>query len=502
MPADATQRAPRQAVALPKVATHVDGLDAVLHGGLPAGRVTLLWGGPGCGKSLLALEWLYRGAVTGEPGILVLFEEGAAAVRQNALTLGWDLAPLEQAGTLWLLEGFLDPAMVLAGDFDLQGLFAVLGGQAQRLGARRVVLDGVDMLTRLLADPQHERNELYALHRWLLDRGLTALLTMKEMPEHGALASYAFLDFMADCVIKLEQHSAAQVNTRRLQVLKYRGSGFGRNEYPYVIMEDGVHLLPISAVALVQQPLGDLVPSGPPGLDPVLGGGYRRGASFLLAGAPGTGKTTLACAILQAACARGEKVLFLAFEESDAAIVANMRSPGIDLRPALQAETLRFHTALPESMGVEEHLFRALHALRTFQPHLVVVDALSSTLRMGTAQAAFEYALRLLLACKERGLTCLFTNQITEAGAEDVFAGVGVSSLADIVVVLRAVERDHTLRRTLLVRKSRGAAASLQVYEFRITDQGIAVRGAVSGARPSRGHTRRPGARGRPGPAR
>ena len=241
MPSGDTNGAPRQAVALPKVATHVDGLDVVLHGGLPAGRTTLLSGGPGCGKSLLALEFLYRGALAGEPGILVLFEEGATAVRRNALTLGWDLVSLEHAGTLWLLEGSLDPAVVLAGDFDLQGLLAVLGGQAARLGARRVVLDGVDVLTRILADPQRERSELYGLHRWLLDRGLTAILTMKETPEHGPLPSYAFLDFMADCVIKLDQRFAAQINTRRLQVLKYRGSGFGRNEYPYVIMDDGVH---------------------------------------------------------------------------------------------------------------------------------------------------------------------------------------------------------------------------------------------------------------------
>jgi circadian clock protein KaiC len=248
--------------------------------------------------------------------------------------------------------------------------------------------------------------------------------------------------------------------------------------------------------------LGDLVPSGIPGLDPVLGGGYRRGASFLLAGAPGTGKTTLASSIVQAACAQGDRALCIAFEESEAAIVANMLSPGIDLRPALQAETLRFQTALPESTGVEEHLFRALHALRTFQPHLVVVDALSSTLRMGMAQAAFEYAIRLLHACKECSLTCLFANQITEAGAEDVFAGVSVSSLADIVMVLRAVESDHTLRCTLLVRESRGAAASLQAHEFRITDRGIDVLGVASGARPSKGPARRPSARGRGGQAR
>jgi circadian clock protein KaiC len=423
------------------------------------------------------LEFLYRGALAGDPGILVIFEERASAVRQHALTLGWDLALLEQNGKLFVLEGTIDPAAILAGDFDLHALLAIIGGQAQALGAKRLVIDAVDVLTRLYRDPERAQSELSAFHRWWTNRELATLLTMKMLQDQTPLPGYEFLDFLADCVIRLDQRSINQVNTRRLQVVKYRGSSFGRNEYPYIIAEDGLHLLPVSSVTLTQQPLGAVVSSGSVELDELLGGGYKCGSSVLLTGTPGTGKTTLASTFVQAACTRGDHVLFLAFEEAVEAVIANMLSPGIDLRPALQAGTLRFVTALPEAMGAEEHLFCALRMIAAFQPRLVVVDALSSALRMGSEQAAFEYAMRLLIACKERGITCLFTNQLLRVEEESAFTGIGVSSLVDTIILLRLVDRGSMLRRTLLVRKMRGAAHSVYYHEFRITDRGIAVLG-------------------------
>ena len=277
-------------------------------------------------------------------------------------------------------------------------------------------------------------------------------------------------------------------------MVKYRGSSFGRNEYPYIIAEDGFHLLPVSSVALTHQPLGAVVSSGSVPLDVMLGGGYKCGSSVLIAGTPGTGKTTIASTFVQAACARGETALFVTFEESEEAVIANMLSPGIDLRPARQAGTLRFLTALPEAMGAEEHLFGALRTIAAFQPRLLVVDALSSTLRMGTEQAAFEYAIRLLIACRERGLTCLFTNQLLSAAEESAYAGVGVSSLVDTIILLRFVENEGRLRRTLLVRKVRGAAHSVQCHEFCITDRGIEVLDVYRG-----GNGVRAGRRVRPG---
>ena len=476
------EEALRQAIALPKVPTQIEGLDEILNGGIPAGGTTLVWGGAGCGKSILGLEFLYRGALAGEPGILVVFEERAQAVRQHALTLGWDLAPLEQGGKLFVLEGVIDPTTILAGDFDLHALLAIIAGRSQSMGAKRIVIDAVDVLTRLYRDPWREQSEIYTLHRWLADRKMTTILTMKVLHHQTPLPGYEFLDFMADCVIKLDQRSNNQVSTRRLQVIKYRGSSFGRNEYPYIIAEDGIHLLPVSSVVLTQQTPGDVVSTGSAQLDAMLEGGYKRGTSVLVPGAPGTGKTTIASTFAQAACARGEKTLFLAFEESAQAIIANMLSPGIDLRPALQADTLRFVTAMPEAMGAEDHLFVALREVAVFQPRLVIADALSALMRMGTEQAAFEYAMRLMVACKDRGITCLFTNQLAGAAAENSFAGVGISSLVDTVILLRFAESGGMLHRTLLIRKVRGAAHSAQCHEFRITHRGLELLGIYTGS--------------------
>jgi circadian clock protein KaiC len=482
-----------QAVELPKVATRIDGLDEVLHGGIPLGGTTLVWGGPGCGKSVLGLEFLYRAALAGEPGILVVFEERAEAVRRHALTLGWDLAPLEHAGKLFLLEGAVDPAAILAGDFDLQGLISIIGARAESLGANRIVIDAVDALTRLYRDPWREQSEIYTLQRFLSGHGMTTVLTMKVLNQNP-LPGYEFLDFMADCVIKLDQRSNNQINTRRLQVIKYRGSSFGRNEYPYIIAEDGIHLLAISSMILTRQAREDVISSGSAQLDCLLGGGYKRGSSLLIPGLPGTGKTTVASTFAQAGHGRDEKTLFLAFEESEEAVVANMLSPGIDLRPALQTGNLRFLTVMPEAMGAEEHLFLALREIAAFQPRLVIVDALSSVLRMGTEQAAFDYAIRLLLACKERGITCLFTNQLFSAEEETAFAGNGISSLIDTVILLRFAERSGMLHRTLILRKVRGAAHSVQCHEFCITERGFEVLGVYTG-----NHGVRPGRHGRPG---
>jgi circadian clock protein KaiC len=305
---------------------------------------------------------------------------------------------------------------------------------------------------------------------------------MKVLHYQTLLPGYEFLDFMADCVIKLDQRSNNQVSTRRLQVIKYRGSSFGRNEYPYIIADDGIHLLPVSSVVLTQQAPGDVVSSGSAQLDAMLQGGYKRGTSVLVPGAPGTGKTTIASTFAQAACARGEKTLFLAFEESEQAVIANMLSPGLDLRPALQAGTLRFLTAMPEAMGAEDHLFGALREVAAFQPRLVIADALSALMRMGTEQAAFEYAMRLVVACKERRITCLFTNQLVGAAAENSFAGVGISSLVDAVILLRFAESGGMLHRTLLIRKVRGAAHSAQCHEFRITNRGLELLGVYTGS--------------------
>jgi circadian clock protein KaiC len=458
---------------LPKVPTGIAGLDMVLAGGLPAGRLTLVNGGPGSGKSVMGLQCLLNGALAGEPGILVMFEERAAAVRRNAWSRGWDLASLEQKNRLYLLDARLNPEAVISGDFSIKGLLAVLGQKIKTMRARRVVLDAVDVLLQMYDSPMRERKELYALHEWLLDRGLTTIMTAKTIPQEEAPSRYAFLDFMADCVIQVDQRVTGQVATRRLRVMKYRGSAFGRNEYPFIINEDGINVIPITSGALHHRPLGPKVSSGQARLDEVLAGGYGRGASILIVGTAGAGKTTLACMFAQAACRRGERVLYLNFEESAESMVGSMLSPGLALRPLIKTGRLVVQSSLPEAMGVEEHLFQALKALDEFQPQHVVVDAISACQRMGSEHVAFEYLMRLLNACKERGITCIYLNQATGLDVVAEISGIGISSVTDTVILLRQLPIGGAMKRDLIVVKSRGSKHSEQFHEFRITDRGI-----------------------------
>ena len=460
---------------LPKVQTGIAGLDEVLSGGLPAGRMTLLNGGAGSGKSLLGLQCLLHSARAGEPGIVVLFEERAAAVRQNAWSLGWDLASLEQKNRLYLMDARLNPEAVVSGDFSIKGLLAVLGQKIKTMRARLIVIDAVDVLLHLYDNPVRERHELYALHEWLLDRGLTTIMTVKTVSQEEAPSRYAFLDFMADCVIHVDQRITAQVTTRRLRVMKYRGSGFGRNEYPFIVGENGINVIPITSSVLQHRPPGPKVSSGQARLDDVLAGGYKRGTSILIVGTAGAGKTTLACVFAQAACRRGERVLYLNFEESPESMVSNMLSPGLALRPLIKSGTLVVQSYLPEAMGVEEHLFHALKALDEVQPRHVVVDAISACTRMGSERAAFEYLMRLLNACKERGITCIYLNQATGLDIVSEISGIGVSSVIDTVILLRQLPIGGAMKRELIVVKSRGSKYSEQFHEFRITDRGIDV---------------------------
>jgi circadian clock protein KaiC len=448
-------------------------MDEVLRGGLPAGRMTLVNGGPGSGKSLMGLQYLLHGAVAGEPGILVLFEERADAMRQNAWSRGWDLASLEQKGGLYLLDARLNPEAVISGDFSIKGLLAILSQKIKAMRARRIVLDAVDTLLHLYDSPMRERQELYALHEWLLDRGLTTVMTAKTIPYEEAPSRYAFLDFMADCVIHLDQRVTGQVATRRMRVIKYRGSGYGRNEYPFIIDEHGIHVMPITSATLQHLPLGPKISSGQVRLDDVLAGGYRRGASILIVGTAGAGKTTLACMFARAACLRGERVLYLNFEESPESMVSSMLSPGLALRPLIKSGKLVIQSYLPEAMGVEEHLYQALKSLDNFHPRHIVLDAISACKRMGSEHAAFEYLMRLLNVCKERGTTCMYLNQATGLDIVSEISGIGVSSIIDTVVLLRQLPIGGVMKRQLIVMKSRGSKHSEQFHEFRITDRGI-----------------------------
>jgi len=331
----------------------------------------------------------------------------------------------------------------------------------------------LDVILRLYNDLARESEELNTIYEWLYDKSLTAIITVKTLGDTGVSSRYSFLEFMSDCVILLDQRMLNQVATRRLRVLKYRGSGFGRNEYPCAITGDGFHLIPLSAMTLNTSGLGPKFSTGQPTLDEILGGGFSRGSSIILSGSTGTGKSTMACSAMLAACRRGEKVMYINFEESEQAMLENMLSPGIDLRPMVKAGLFRIIPGIPEAMGAEEHLLRFMLIIDEFKPDHLVVDAISSTRRMGSIQAAYEYLVRLGGSCKEKKITCFYINQ-TE-GSHDLYdiSGMGVSSFTDAIILLRFIDTGDQVRRQLLVLKSRGTKHSSHYFEMTITDNGF-----------------------------
>ena len=464
-----------------KIPTGILGLDDILEGGFPESRTTIISGGPGCGKSVMGLEFLYRKALKGIPGIYVAFEERADAIRQNALTLGWNLEQLEKNGTFFILEAFLSPKIIFSGEFNILGLIQIIEGKAKQMGCNCIVLDAVDVLLRYYDNPQNEQNEMYAFHHWLIEHQITALMTGKIFQDKDLPVRYEFLDFMADCVIHLDQRVTNQISTRRLKVIKYRGSGFGRNEFPFIISDSGCSIIPISTSGLRYQSLGHQISSGNTILDSILGGGYRQGASILISGITGAGKTTLASTFISHSCTIQERVLFIGFEESQEAILNNMLSPGIDLHPAVKKGLLRFITAIPESMGVEDHLFRVYRHLSQMKPHHIVVDAISACRRMGSDKAAFDYMVRLLHLCKINHITCILINQSMDSDGVHQLSGMEISSLIDTALIMKMIDSDGEVNRMILVLKSRGQCHSNQYREYQITNRGIEFKDIFTG---------------------
>ena len=457
---------------LPKAPTGVRGLDEITGGGLPRGRIALVSGGPGCGKTLFGLEFLVRGAKQyGEPGLFVSFEETPAELAANVASLGFDLADLTARGLLLVEHVHVERSEIEeAGDYDLEGLFVRLGFAIDRIGARRVVLDTLESLFGGFTDHSVLRAELRRLFRWLKDKGVTAVVTAER--GGGQLTRHGLEEYVSDCVLLLDHRISEQISTRRLRVVKYRGSSHGTNEYPFLIDETGLSVFPVTSLGLAHRASEERISTGIERLDTMLAGGCYRGSSILISGTAGTGKSSLAVHFAREACANGERVLYFAFEESAAQILRNMRSIGIDLRPCLQDDLLRFHATRPTLHGLETHLAVIHRQVSEYRPSLVILDPVTNLISAGSSGNVHGMLLRLFDFLKDEEVTAVFTS-LTEGGIDSERTDLGVSSLMDVWIGLRTAEQNGERNRTLYVLKARGIGHSNQIREFLITPEGV-----------------------------
>jgi len=458
---------------LPKAPTGINGLDDITGGGLPRGRPTLIRGGAGCGKTLFAMEFLVRGAINyGEPGVFIAFEETAAELTQNVASLGFDLDDLTARGQLAVDFIDVEPGeLEVSGDFDLSGLFIRLGCAIDAIGAKRVVLDTIETIFAGLPNPTILRAELRRLFRWLKDKGVTAIVTGER--GHGQLTRHGLEEYVSDCVITLDHQERDQIWTRRLRVLKYRGSSHGTNDYPFLINSDGISVTPITSLGLNHPVSTERISSGIARLDTMLGdNGFFRGSSVLVSGTAGTGKSSLAGHFAAATCGRGERVLYFAFEESPAQIQRNLSAIGLNLAHWTEQGLLRFHAARPSFTGLESHLALIHQAVERFTPAAVILDPLNSFIAGNNELEVKGMLTRLIDFLKARQITALFTS-LTLGGESLERTDSAISSLIDTWLLLMALNAGGERNRALSILKSRGMAHSNQTREFLITNQGI-----------------------------
>ena len=452
-----------------KAPTGIRGLDEITRGGLPQGRSTLVTGGTGTGKTLLGLQFLVAGAREhGEPGVLVTFEESAEKVTANVASLGFDLDGLQRDGMLIIMAFPVEAAEIVeTGEFDFGPLSLVLDDAIRRIGARRVVLDSIEVLFGAFKAQAIVRAELGRLFGWLEGREVTAIVTGERADD--ALTRHGIEEYVSDCVIVLDHRVHEGVATRRLQVVKYRGSTHETNEYPFLITVRGFEVLPVTAVSLDYAASSERLSTGVPRLDRMLSGGLYRGSTVLVSGAPGTGKSTVGAHLIDAACARGERALLVLFEESPNEVIRNMGSVGLDLGRWVEAGLLRIWAARPSAFGLETHLTILARLMDEQKPTIAVLDGITSLTHQPTQADVVSMVARQIHLLKSRGITAMATTLVQE----DEASGVGVSSLMDTWLLLRNVESNGERNRLLFVLKSRGTAHSNQVREFLLTDHGV-----------------------------
>ena len=467
---------------LQKEQTGIPGFDEITRGGLPAGRPTLVCGSAGAGKTLFAMEFLVRGATLfNEPGVFISFEESDSELATNVASLGFDLNQLIADKKLILDFVFIERSEIEeTGEYDLEALFLRLGHAIDSIGAKRVVLDTLEALFSALPNEAIVRAELRRLFRWLKEKGVTAVITCER--GEGTLTRYGLEEYVADCVILLDNRVQNQLSTRRMRIVKYRGTSHGTNEYPFFIDDKGFSVLPITSLGLTHNAPTEYVSTGINRLDTMLNGrGFYKGSSILVSGTAGTGKSTLAAHFINAACTRGERALFFAFEESQEQIIRNMRSVGIDLEKFVKKDLLQFHNARPSAWGLEIHLAMIHKTIDEFNPTVVVVDPITNFLAVGDQVDTKAMLTRLIDFLKMREITGFFSS-LTSAQSEIEDSEVGVSSLMDAWLLVRTIESNGERNRGLYILKARGIGHSNQVREFLLTDQGIELIDAYIGA--------------------
>jgi circadian clock protein KaiC len=460
-------------VPLQKAPTGIRGLDEITGGGLPKGRTTIVCGGPGCGKTMLGIEFLVRGALEfDEPGVLMAFEETPRDMASNVASLGFDIEDLAAKKKLFLDYISVDPNEIAeTGQYDLEGLFIRLQDAVDTIGAKRVMFDTVEALFSGFSNQAILRAEFRRLFRWLKERELTTVLTAER--GEGTLTRQGLEEYVSDCVILLDHRIKDQISARRMRIVKYRGTKHGADEYPFLIDEQGMSVLPLTSLQLQHKVSNERVSTGVADLDEMLEGkGYFRGSSILLSGTAGSGKTTLASSFAEAACRRGERCLFIDFEESSNQVARNMKSVGIDLQQWSE-KGLLFHEAWrPTQSGIEMHLLRIHKLIERVKPQCVVIDPITNLGNGSEGKEVYSMVLRLLDFLKNAGITAIFVS-LTEGGENLEQTGVGISSLTDTWILLRDVELNGERNRCLYVLKSRGMAHSNQLREFTMTEKGI-----------------------------
>lgn len=457
--------------------TGITGLDEISSGGLPRGRTTLVTGGPGCGKTLLGVEFLVRGAMMGEPGVFLAFEETAEELAANVASLGWDLDGLCADGKLVVDHVKVERERIdQTGDYDLEALFIRIGFAIDEVGATRLVLDTLEVLFAALDDTAQLRSELRRLFSWLKRRGVTAVVTAER--GEGTLTRHGLEEYVADCVVTLDHRVADQIAVRRIRIVKQRGSGHGTNEYPFVIDGTGLSVIPVTSFQLDHDASTDVVSTGVPDLDAMVGrSGWYKGSTTMISGESGTGKTTFAAAFADAACRRGERCLYLAFEESGRQLVRNMASVGMGLDQWIDAGLLHIHASRPTQLGLERHLTTVYQQVEIHAPDVVVIDPITDFTSLGTSADVKVLLMRIVDYLKTRQITAVFTSLLHDRGPEDPT----ISSLIDNWVQLRNLETEAQRDRGVFIQKARGMPHSNQIREFVLTDEGIRLLDVVSG---------------------